>query len=441
MRFAMLLLLLLLAACTPQAASPAPTPAASPALPTGTPNPAAARWAVDGGRAIGRDGGVIRAPLAALDRHGHAHVVYQSGLEWLGDLNEGAVIVTGVTPAGARYERRLATGDAGRATSGIGAWGERIVVTAGVRPSGGGASTIHVWVSLDGGAKWSAVPTPFGANSYQADVGFLPDGRIVLAATVASGGLRTVLLIETATGWDVVQPVAGWGTHALLTRDPQDPTQARLPALVLLVSQPGGFAIARSDDGLTWQTTTVASAEAYHPHIIAAGGTLLVTHEVYGARGAWLARSDDGGVTWQVAQAFGSADWHAVTSAPLWDRASGRVFLVLARMHMRSRDQRLVVVSAPLDDYVNTVAWTPDWLGADAWLPIALPPTQTQQTTPATVQRGDTAVLVWIGRSEPADYLAQKLVAADEQVTTSVMLTTLRLAALGQAWRSTEEER
>jgi hypothetical protein len=441
MRFAMLLVLLLLVACTPQAPIATSSPAASPVRPTGTPNPEAARWAVDGGRAIGRDGGIIRAPLAAIDSHGHAHVVYQSSLEWLEALNEGAVIVTGVTPAGARYERRLATGDAGRATSGIGAWEERIVVTAGVRPPGGGASTIHVWQSPDGGVSWAAAPTPFGADSYQADVGFLPDGRIVLAATVASGGLRTVLLVETATGWDVVHPVAGWGAHTLLTRDPHDPAQASLPALVLLVSQPGGFAIARSDDGSSWQTSLVASDEAYHPHMVAAGGTLLVTHEVYGARGAWLAQSRDGGVTWQVAQAFRDADWHAVTSAPLWDRASGRVFLVLARMSLRSRDQRLVVVSAALDDYVNPVAWTPDWLGADAWLPIALPPTQTQQTTPATVQRHDTAVLVWIGRYEPADYLAQKLVAGGEQVTTSVMLTTLRLAALGQTWRSTEEER
>lgn len=442
-----LLLLLVLAGCTATTpARPLATPAVAvtPAGPSAVDVASATRWLTDGPRLLDRPGGSMRGLRAVIDGYGHTHMLYQSSVEWMGPRNEGAVVVSGTTPGGDRYERRLWTAEKGFATNAIATWKGRVVVVAGTRPINAASGlAVVMWVSEDGGVSWSAPSQPLGAEVYQAEVAFTPSGQIVLVGGVYDGTFQTVIAVEDPRGWQIARPFGvGSGQHrALWMRDPTDPTQATLPALIALASTPNGFAVARSDDGIAWTTTAVASVAAWLPHLSAVGSSLVVVHEQYGRRGLTLARSDDGGATWTVQRMLVSAEYHAMGSPMLWDRTSDMVFLVLGRMNLTIPERRIVVIGALRTAMLDgDGAWTPDWTSTQAWMPLALPAGQTDQTRPMVAQRGGLAVVLWEGEWHPADWLRTKAVDSDFRPTSAVMLATLRLPALPTVWHQRQEE-
>jgi hypothetical protein len=437
-----LLGVLLLVACAPApvATPPPPRPPATTPVPAsrGQLTTNAQRWLTDGPRRLSRELGLPLGLVIALDQYDHAHMAYQTSVDGdgMGALAHGKVVVRGTTPAGDPYEQVLWTGQPGLANTGIGAWGERLVVTAGV-PLDAGLQVL-VWVSDDGGQTWGAAPTPL-SGAFDADVAFTPEGDAVLAAGLWLGGDRfqTQIVLEQGRGrWRSVQSfpsTCGGGRHAVWTRDATNPAQAGLPALLVLASRSDGFDVGRSADGLTWETTSVRTATADQPLLVATDATLLALHTVYGRHGIWLARSGDGGRTWDTAQQFVDAQVWVGPGALLWDAHAQRVFLLLDWFDIPSGERRIALTSAALGQVLGgDAAWTPDWR-THAWTPVALPRIHTHQLRPTGVQRGDLAVILWEGAFIPPD-AAQTRTEADFRATYEPTYAILRVSQLVPVW-------
>jgi|GEM_PF-5707080 len=446
------LLIVLLVGCG-SAGIPSPTPSINPvpaatAAPEHASNPVAERWLTDGTRRLSAEAGYIRGVASALDERMHPHFVYQTSIEWMEEKDEGGVIVTGTTPGGDRYERRLWTAKKGFATNGIGVRGDRIIVTAGTTPPGAGSGlALLVWQSMDGGKTWSdPAQSPFSSDAYQADVAWTPDDRAVLVAGInhGEGAIQTQIAVEQpGGGWQIMSPfptVGGGNQHTVWMRDATDPQQATLPALVIITSKDGGFMVGRSLDGSHWDTANVASVTAYTPRLIAAGTTLFLTHHRYGQAGLWIGQSDDGGASWTIANAFTSildspTSGISVENAQLvWDTHTQRMFLIMVRLDRTARVRRIVVLSATRDQVLaGDQAWTPD-IVQQPWMPITLASIHTDQMRPSIVQRGAVALVVWEGWYFPRD--RHNATDADFRASSEPSYAVIRVANLAEAWKA-----
>lgn len=430
------ILIMLLTACA-ASAQPRPAPDGdavsvhAAAAATSTPDDRAPAWIVTAPAAdVGA--GYVRGVRAAIDVHGHVHRVHVQALEWLGAASEAGVIVAGTTPSGDHYELRLATMTEGHATTGIGAWGDHVIVTAGIIEHG--TSVLRCWESRDGGVTWTEFVSPV-QGAWQADVAFLPDGRAVLVAgTGADATTATVIATEQPDGtWQTTQPLAAdaAGTqHTVWSVAQTDTSDLTLPNLIVIISTRNGFTVLRSTDGLVWNTHTVTTAQAHTPRLIAADSTLVLTHTVYGRAGLWLATSRDGGMTWGTVQLPGVV----VQPAPIWDAAHQTLGIVAAQVAPETGWQTIIVMTAPITDVLSPSAWTPDPARPDdAWQPIPLIGGQTEQARPFMVQRGDAGVIVWEGWDRPIDL--RNATDADFRPRSVVMQATLRPAWLTDAAR------
>lgn len=410
----------------------------------------AARWLTDGTYRLSGEPGHVRGVVAVLDERFHPHFVYQPSVEWMDERNEGGVIVTGMTPAGDRYERRLWTAGKGYDANGIGVRGERIVVTAGVPRSRATGLALLVWQSWDGGATWGEFEEiPFAGQAYQADVAWTPDGRVVLVAGVSVGDqAQTQIAVEApGGGWQLHTPFPAGNdgaAHAVWMRDARDPQQAALPSLVVLASQADGFMVGHSEDGNAWDTTAVASVPAYTPRLMSAGAVLFATYHQYGQAGLWLARSTDGGRSWQVGSVFTGlleSSTHGLSvenAALLWDAQRARLFLVLARFDRATRHRRIVILSTiPELALSGDSAWTPD-LAAAPWMPVTLPAAHTDQVRPYAVQRGAIAVIGWEGWYVPAD--PRTATEGDFRSASEPNYAVIRIPQLATAWQAAVDQ-
>lgn len=417
-----------------------------PIAPTHASNSSAERWLTDGTRRLSAEAGSIRGVVGALDERMHPHFVYQTSIEWMEEKDEGGVIVTGTTPAGDRYERRLWTAKKGYATNGIGVRDDRIIVTAGTTPPERRSGLVLlIWQSRDGGKTWGdPIQSPFGSNAYQADVSWTPDGRAVLVASINHGNelMQTQIAVEQSNGqWHILSlfpSVRGGNYHTVWMRDTTDLEQGSLPALVVVASREGGFMVGRSTEGTHWDTITVTSVTAYTPRLIAADGTLFITHHTYGQAGLWIGRSDDGGMSWTVTSAFtgildSPTNGISVENAQLlWDSYTQRLFMVVVRFDRTARVRRIVVLSAARDQVLaGDAAWMPD-IVEHPWMPITLSATHTDQIRPFIVQRGAIALAGWEGWYFPRD--RHNATDADFRSSSEPSYAVIRVANLTEAW-------
>lgn len=428
----------------PVGATPEPTLSATQATPAST------VWAVDSPRRIDRAMGYARGPRIAVDERGHAHIVYQNSVEWMDERNDGGVIVIGTTPANDRYEVRLSTGDKGFASNGIGVFGSRIIVTAGIADRASYRTV--VWQSLDGGTTWSdRIPVQVdGTKSYQMDVAFFPDGRAVLVASVrvSETSVQTQLLVERdpeSLVWDIDRSIpaapagAGAGSdHTVLMR-PISNMSSDLPAIIVIARRSGGFWVVGSVDGHRWDRIAVDSATIHYPHIAVYHNTVIVTHTVYGQAGLWVAWSSNGLRDWNVRQpisngaGFTATTYRVATAYPIIDPSTQTLFLLIERMGPQT-ERRFVLVGVTLTN-LDTMDWQPRWNMNTSWMPIALPLEQSHQTQLGVMANASMVAIVWVGRWTPQDFPQTKMVDADYRPTEDLMYTTIRPSSLTNAWK------